>query len=150
MLTGHADAALVGTALALDVDAFVLKPVSRAALETRIRRIFAQPQGVKPPAHYQDIDLKAATNAVLRAQKGIIDRAPESKAAAGVDVELDAIVLPATLAADIVAPTGELLLGAGMALTARLLERLKELRVMGIVPATLRLREDASDVLRRA
>lgn len=150
MLTGHADAALVGTALALDVDAFVVKPVSRAALETRIRRIFAQPQGVKAPASYQGVDVKAATKVVLRAQKGIKDPEPEAKAPAGVAVELDAIVLPAVLAADVVAPTGELLLGAGVALTPRLLDRLKELCALGIVPASLRIRDDASEVLKRA
>jgi CheY-like chemotaxis protein len=151
MLTGHADAALVGTALALDVDAFVLKPVSRTALETRLKRIFAQPQGVKAPTHYAGVDVAAAATAVLRARHGIPEKKVDGgEAVPGVAVELDAITLPAVLAADITAPTGELLLGAGVSLTPRLLDRLKELRAMGIVPERVHLRDDGALALKRA
>jgi CheY-like chemotaxis protein len=150
LLTGHSDAALVGAALALDVDAFVVKPVSRMALESRLRRMFSQPQEVKPPAAYQGVDVKAATATVLRARHGIKDKTGADKAVPGFPVDLNVIELPATLAADITAPTGELLLGAGVALTPRLLDRLKELRLMGIVPEKVMLREDQPQGLKTA
>src|SRR5262249_29499292 len=40
ILTGHGDAAIVATALALDVSGFVVKPASPAGLKARLDRVF--------------------------------------------------------------------------------------------------------------
>lgn len=140
MLTGHADSALVQAALALDVDGFVVKPVSKAALQARLERALGSgDSGLKPPAFYGKIDIETISRQVLA---GVAVAMPEAAAAPsepGRMVSLDAIPLPATLAVPIVAPTGELLLNAGMALSPRLIDRLRELRAMGIVPDMIRI-----------
>src|SRR5579862_4188743 len=43
MLTAHSDVEIVGTALALDVNGFILKPVSVAELGSRLTRVLSEP-----------------------------------------------------------------------------------------------------------
>lgn len=138
MLTGNADASLVGVSLALDVDAFVVKPVSKMALVSRLNHVFAGNHDIKPAKAYLSVDIAPVT-AKLLSHKPVInpDTAPPTKAKAGGlppgrRVQLEALQLPATLAQDICAPSGELLLSAGVKLTERLLARLRELAAAGI------------------
>ncbi|MCR6631866.1 MAG: response regulator [Magnetospirillum sp.] len=131
MLTGHSDSALVGAALKLDVDGFVVKPASLQALQTRLRHALAAPHGVHAPKHYAPIDVDAIS-------KYLLENKPKQPAGAtsqprGARTALDEIAPPVTLASDITAHSGELLLSAGMVLTPRLLERLRELAGMKII-----------------
>lgn len=47
MLTGHGDESLVGLALRLDVNAFLLKPANKTALATRLESVLRNDQGEK-------------------------------------------------------------------------------------------------------
>jgi CheY-like chemotaxis protein len=131
MLTGHADSGLVGGAMALDVDAFIIKPVSIAVLQSRVAKVLSESRDIKAPAYYAKVDIEAICEALLNppaAQaKPKPDEKEEAKQPAGVRVKLEEVTEGAILADDIRAPTGELLLAAGVALSPRFLRRLKEL-----------------------
>src|SRR5258708_11352669 len=52
MLTAHSDVEIVGTALALDVNGFILKPVSVAELGSRLTRVLTEPVQVADADSY--------------------------------------------------------------------------------------------------
>ena len=108
MLTGHADSALVQAALALDVDGFLVKPVSKQALQTRLEYVLGGGAGLKTADQYGNVDIEDISQAVLKGTAPVVDVQPRT-AAAGRPVGLAKLELPATLAADVVAPTGEVL-----------------------------------------
>jgi len=59
MLTAHSDRDVVDVALKLDISAFLLKPVSRAALEKRLNRLARSEEAMgwlKPEAIYAEVD----------------------------------------------------------------------------------------------
>ncbi len=60
MLTGNSSRDLVGTAMALDVNAFLVKPTSRATLAGRIERMLAEEVYVQDVATYAALDVPAA------------------------------------------------------------------------------------------
>ncbi|NKB43784.1 MAG: response regulator [Alphaproteobacteria bacterium] len=57
MLTGHGDEEVVRAALALDVDAYVMKPVSQGGLISSIDRAFARKRMLKSGPDYEAIAL---------------------------------------------------------------------------------------------
>ncbi len=52
MLTAHGDADVVKRAMALDVDAYVIKPVSMSSLETSLHRAFARKRILQAGSYY--------------------------------------------------------------------------------------------------
>jgi len=75
MLTGHSDQHLVASALALDVNAFAVKPVSATTLGRRLKRMLEQAQDtswLKPPEDYETVKFPGS-------QTVIRPKAPESK-----------------------------------------------------------------------
>ncbi len=63
MLTGHSEKHLIGMALALDVNAFLIKPVSKKGLEQRLDKMLRHGttgQWLKPATDYEAIDVKSA------------------------------------------------------------------------------------------
>jgi len=60
MLTGNTDMPLVSAAMALDVDAFIAKPVSAKTLEGKLARILKAKQALKGPEYYQGISTDIA------------------------------------------------------------------------------------------
>ena len=131
MLTGSADHGLVGAALALDVDAFVVKPVSKANLGARLAKVLGEAREIKPPAAYDDVDIESVSKALLsRKPVGVIGRKGEATRTVvhnGVKLRLESVPAGSILAEDIRGPDGELLLGRGTQLTERFLRRLREL-----------------------
>lgn len=133
MLTGHSDHGLVGTAMALDVDAFLVKPVSKANLASRLSHALETTHDIKDVTAYAAID-------VDKIAKRILSGAPATKAEAepkapthkGQRVELAQLKPQCTLSEDLVAPSGELLLAAGAILSPRMVQRLQELPSLGI------------------
>ncbi|MBT4890590.1 MAG: response regulator [Rhodospirillales bacterium] len=60
MLTGYSEKFLVHNAMALDVNAFLIKPVSKQALEKRLHQMFKQIDSdnkIKPADSYKQIDV---------------------------------------------------------------------------------------------
>jgi YesN/AraC family two-component response regulator len=147
MLTGSSDFGLVGTAMSLDVDAFLIKPVSEAILGDRLRRIFDEKKDYKSVADYEAVDVEELSKRLLAGSKPI--RTPEqmkqrkeavlaavakTTAAAAAPkpgikrIAFASLEAGAVLAENIRGPNGELLLGAATVLSERLLNRLRELQ----------------------
>lgn len=57
MLTGRADAELVRAAMELDVNAYVVKPVTKETLFTRLERAWSIPFDLKPADFYQKVEI---------------------------------------------------------------------------------------------
>lgn len=131
MLTGHSDAAIVGTALALDVSAFILKPVSGAQLGARVARSISQPPPVRDAAHYGAIDLPdlAVTlpSVAVRSSPAIMMAEIEASNEGIVLMELEEVPTNAVLGRDIYSATGQLLLAKGRPLNRSMLDRLSDL-----------------------
>lgn len=135
MLTGNSEGRLVGAALALDVDAFVVKPVSKNTLMARLRHVLGSQKTVKSPAECQLVDIDAVVEAISTTMPGAkveAEAMPKGRAMA-----LEQVPVPSVLAQDIRAPSGELLLAAGITLTRRLVERLVELNGLGLSLPTI-------------
>lgn len=134
MLTGLADRAVVGAAMALDTDSFVVKPVSKAALESRINRALSEPRDLKSPKTYEGVDISAASAGLLGRDPVGQPQKPAPKPNApppnGQKISLDAVKPGAILVEEIRAPSGELLLASGIELSPRLIARLKDLATM--------------------
>jgi CheY-like chemotaxis protein len=131
MLTGSSDFALVGAAMALDVDAFILKPVSQAGMAQRLEKLMRLPNDCKAAEDYAKVDT-ASVGQKLGSHKPVgltMTKVPTRKATAqGVPIRIDTLRPGAVLAEDIRSPSGELLLGPATVLTDRLIRRLQELQ----------------------
>lgn len=129
MLTGYADASLVQMAMALDVSAFLVKPVSEEVLRQRLRRILAEDRARLDPAAYRAVELPwepkrdLATEVLLAAPEfNPASKRPEMRIALS-DVPLDAV-----LARDVMAQNGAMILPAGTVMTGKVIARLEDLR----------------------
>jgi CheY-like chemotaxis protein len=134
MLTGHSDHGLVGTAMALDVDAFLVKPVSKANLAGRLGHALSTTQDIKDSSAYAAVDVdKIAKRILSGAPVGKTKAASEPDVAKrGQRIEVALLQPHSVLSEDLVAPTGELLLAAGVTLSPRMVQRLRELPSLGI------------------
>ncbi len=158
MLTGHADTDLVGTALALDASGFIVKPVSQKVLAERLGRVFDEPPQIRPPLAYKVIQALTLDD-ILKASrpespetpkpKEVKPNSPPSPVAAktpaaspattgeapyrGPEVmrTIDTVIENAVLSRDVRTKSGVQLLAAGQTLTARLIQRLRDLKKMG-------------------
>jgi CheY-like chemotaxis protein len=130
MLTGHSDLGLVGAALALDIDAFVVKPVSKSNLESRLTRALGDRQGIKASDIYTKIDVDSVSDRLLRGGGTKANPAVTHK---GMRVPLSDLKTGSVLAEDLLAPSGDLLLAAGIAISERMVRRLQELPSLGVM-----------------
>jgi CheY-like chemotaxis protein len=155
MLTAHAEAGLVTDALALDADAFVVKPVERDALIERVLRVLERTVTIQPVAAYQaagiaqpivlgpapptkPLRLSVEAFTAPSPDATAIPSPPRRTAAGGGKplaeahkVALDLVRVNSILAKDIyfdVADAPKLLVAAPAILTQVLLDRLKDLR----------------------
>lgn len=129
MLTGHADSGLVSTALALDVDSFLIKPISTDQLATRFLRVLDGTNTIAPARDYEQIDVDEVRKRMIRNAPVGTPR-PSNAAKLGpkvMNVRLQEVQVGQILAEDIKTPSGERLLGAGVVLNERYLRRLNEL-----------------------
>jgi len=130
MLTGTADGGLVSAAAALDVGAFVVKPVSKATLTTRIVKAMNETREAKSEAQYDGVDIDTVSKALLLSHKPVGTvraRTDIGKTANGMKLRLESVPVGAVLAQDIRGPDGELLLSRGSQLSERFLRRLRDL-----------------------
>ncbi len=131
MLTGTADGGLVTTAVALDVGGFVVKPVSKATLSTRLGKALTDPRPVKPEGAYESIEIDAISRALLTSHLpltgGKFPRNERGERARSMKLRLDVVPVGAVLAEDIRGPEGELLLSRGARLSERFLRRLRDI-----------------------
>lgn len=131
MLTGTADGALVSAAVALDVGAFVVKPVSKAMLGTRLGKVLSDQRDVREIPHYEAVDIEPISKALRASHKPVggakTRSADRMDTPNGLKMRLDLVPVGAVLAEDIRGPDGELLLGRGALLSERFFRRLKDL-----------------------
>ncbi len=142
MLTGHAERATVGAALALDVSGFLIKPVSAAQLSQRLARAVRQPLHLRDAALYEAVDIdildllpdsdaRAPASAPVSATVSATARAPAADPAGAPPPGAARVMLAevpdgAILARPIRASNGRLLLGEGHTLSRALLDRLSD------------------------
>ncbi len=79
LLTVHGEAEFVAEAMALDADAFVLKPVERKSLIDRILRVLESAVPIATAAHYATV---AGASRVHTAPAALTGQAPPTKSAA--------------------------------------------------------------------
>ncbi len=140
MLTGHADKPVVGLAFELDVDCFLIKPITAAVMNERLVRVLSTDRPVKSPYDYHDVDLDSAiqvaeaavgANAEIPAIVSPGDRSGEPRPAPpdGRDqpVDLTSVRNGVILAKPIATTSGHVLLQAGTELDQRTIERLQDL-----------------------
>ncbi|RED53521.1 response regulator [Aestuariispira insulae] len=135
MLTGNTDRELVSAAMALDADSFLAKPVSKASLANRIHALSEEMRTIKPADDYLSVDIgsalrlktgnkedKPVTGKVIKDDESVKKgrRYPRS------DVPIGSIV-----SEPIYTSTGQVLIGEGVVINARLKRKLEELATVG-------------------
>lgn len=141
MLTGHGESPVVSTALALDVNGFVLKPASPANLKLRVDRALAAAAArpaLKGAAFYRNVPIPDVT------LMGATMPAPSKPAALPGTrvVPLDSNAVGKTMAAPITAADGDVLLEAGQILSTTLAACLEDLVAIGVVAPEIVVRDD--------
>ena len=121
MLTGFSDTEVVAAAFRLDVDAFLVKPVSSDEMAARIGRILQQDRILRAPSVYRevnlDIDTTSGDAAVEAATPG-----------AGVTfVEVDKLAPGDVLASDLRTSGGQTVLKKGRQLNDLQIARLRDI-----------------------
>jgi two-component system chemotaxis response regulator CheY len=131
MLTASSDYELLGAAMALDVDAFVTKPITLVQMAERIRGIFKQWGEYKTAARYALVDIDEVCR---RLAGGLPKLAPAAAAAEatrpkrGTLTKLEATRPGSILTEDITGPQKQLVLASGVRLSERLIDRLIEVK----------------------
>lgn len=149
MLTGHADNFIVGTAFNLNVDSFVVKPVTPKALRARISHVMSTTNQIKRPIDYNEISVDSTEiTAPKSAPREMAFVTPpwetENVDNAGiVERELSNIKPGSKLAADLRSSAGDLLLPSGQTLDERTLDRLRNLSELDASVSRLMVREAA-------
>lgn len=131
MLTGSSDFGLVGAAMGLDVDAFIIKPVSLVAMDARLEKVLEQGHTIKAIKEYEQVDIDSVSQRLLsRKPVGLANtKRPAKKInSVGLPVRLESARAGTVLAEEVRGPNGELLLGRATLLTDRLIRRLQELQ----------------------
>ncbi len=121
MLTARADRGMVGIAMALDCDAFLIKPTTAEQVRDRLARVLSDDRHLRPAAEYAAVTLPQDR-----------PQAPAPAAAAtGMLIPLEEAREGMVLAADLMAAGGEVLLAAGNVLTRKVLATLGDLDAGG-------------------
>ena len=157
LLTGYADKSLVDIALALDVNAFLVKPVSKDAFLKRLAQVLEQSASdgwLKPIDQYAAINVESALRSVTGGSRPsskstdppkvakaspIVDESTDKKPPSGTHgeptgnhpdeqlVSIETIPWNAILTRDIHTPNGKLFMRAGADLTPRVIALLTDL-----------------------
>ncbi len=146
LLTGVSDEDTVGHALALDVNAFLVKPVSRTQFEKKIERVMAIPIRPQPIEFYETIEVPVAAGSGAKpeaeapqpsAEGAAAPAAAESEAGGkkppGVQSEavqrfFRELVPYSQLAENLVSAQGTLIVGMGTFLDEGMIEKLKDIK----------------------
>jgi CheY-like chemotaxis protein len=130
MLTAHAEADFVADALALDADAFVVKPIARETLIDRVVRVLERTVPIGPAARYAAVGKGPKGEGVSPAPALLSGVVPSGDMIATAQhVALENVKVNSILAQDIRFGEAEnLLLASPVILTQALLERLNDLQ----------------------
>lgn len=129
MLTGSGDYGLLGAAMALDVDAFVVKPITFQQMGERLSGIFKQWGELKTPHKYGEVDVDAVTRRLNATLPSATKQSPaEKREPRGVQTKLENTRPGMVLSEDICGPQNQLVLATGVKLSQRLINRLVEVK----------------------
>lgn len=120
ILSGIDDEQVVRAAIALDVDAFVAKPLMAEGLRSRLPMILAPNRDVKPQAAYAALATPAGPRMPLPPCRGAIE------------VKLEELRVFQTLGADIHSAAGTLVASQGTIVSSRLLSVLHDIHAAGM------------------
>ncbi len=135
MLTAHAEAELVSAAMALDVNAFLTKPVAAQTFEARLARLFTESWPLRAAAAYAAVPLPSSALSMAGerpVQSWWTDRTGPQPATAPVARPLEQVPENAILARPVMGPTRDPFLHQGTVLTRLQLNRLQELGDLGV------------------
>lgn len=159
MLTGFSDESLIASALELDVNAFVLKPISRVAFNEKLGRTLLRPIALQSVDTYRAVEI---------AEKDARDNTPaddgpdlsiplapkldpkvlQSDEFTGRDTRMVSLATlfdsppdaaAAVLGEDVQGPNDNFLIHRGTKLTGALLEKMTELKEIGMMPDELKV-----------
>jgi len=130
LLTGYSDDYVVAAAMALDVGAFLIKPVSRNALWEKVERVLKTNTPIKEISAYERVDIPN--------EDGHIIGAPSKSKAHNAEITQDdtdavrwlpliAVQAGALLAADLYGEHGTLLLRHGTVFSEGILHKLRDM-----------------------
>lgn len=136
MLTGDSDAHVFSTAMALDVDAFVKKPIGKDTFEAKIQRCFDVPQLIKDAHVYEVINLL---------EEKVGDPGQVFDPDTMVKKTIKELVVGEIVAMDLLSSTGTLLLAAGMSISATSIGRLEDLEGMNEIEIVVVRKPDPAD-----
>jgi CheY-like chemotaxis protein len=156
LLTGYSDDFLIAAALNLDVNAFVLKPISRVIFNEKLAQVMMRPITARPVEAYEAVDISDPDTEASAAKADEVDgfgaSRPKFEPGDRVAEELpmaDLMVLSVEselrlgedmiLGEDVEGPGGKVFLHRGTRLTPVLLEKLDELREIGQMPGSLKV-----------
>lgn len=142
LLTRHGDKGLVGLALALDADGYLLKPADPEVIQWHVRRVLFRPASARPvlrsPDYYRHVDagrrvakvlnLPAEPPAEVSAPDGV-NRSPGSEYC----YRLDDIPEHSVLARDIRDRDGTAVFMRGIGLSGGCIEKLRGLARLGCI-----------------
>ncbi len=133
MLTGNTDKPLVAAAMALDVDAFIAKPVSRKTLENRLTKVLGSYRSVKEPEEYEkiDVDIKIGTPADEKKEIEHFGSVLRENDEVGRNVLLTRVPNGAVLARPVRLSDGKILLNAGVKINEKLIDKIQDLNSLG-------------------
>lgn len=163
MLTGFSDDYLIASALDLDVNAFVLKPISRVAFNEKLGRVLMRPVEPQPAEVYRAVEIPECDD--LNNLSGESQSGPRETAKATEDSSIvvdefadrpvhsvklaeissmgedEKLVLgeDIVLGEDVEGPNGNILIHRGTRLTGLLLEKLIELNEIGMMPEDIKI-----------
>lgn len=137
MLTGYGEESLVRSALLLDVDTFILKPLNKNKLIPRIEAIIDQnsrhDDWLRSSSYYERQDITTTASDLLKEDRSSLDGHIDNKSSASLEQRYRIEQAPENrpLARDIVTKSGKVLYAANTVLTDRHITRLKSLKDLG-------------------
>jgi CheY-like chemotaxis protein len=140
LLTGHGEDLVVSTAIALDVDGFILKPAAPEGLKRRIERVITgRRTKLRDPAAYRAVPIPDVT-----LEGSSLPPAAPPVVAPGMRVlGLDHTIIGRTLALPVTTARGSLVIPEGTVLTRDALDFLGDLHDIGVLPAWVVVRDAA-------
>jgi CheY-like chemotaxis protein len=131
MLTASGDYGLLGAAMALDIDAFVNKPITLQQMAERMRGIFRQWGDYKSASRYALVDTdevsRRLTSPAPKISKAEV-AAEAARAKRGRLTKLEEVPPGSILSEDIAGPQKQLVLAQDTRLSERLIQRLIEVK----------------------
>ena len=138
VLSGATDTPVIGTAMALDCDAFVTKNAHADTLREKVVRVLSDRAASSSPEHYRAVVLPD----VAQPHPGPSSPASQSPRAAVIELSVDDVPAGAVVEQDIVTDEGTVLIAESTVLTASHLARLSDLaEIIGI--SRIRIRPPA-------